>query len=256
MPIINTSFFQTGANTSDATATASQILAPYTAYVASGKVTGTIQTRTQATPSISVSSGGLITATSTQQTGYVSGGTKTATRQLSTQGARTITPGTSNQTIPSGKYLTGTQTILGDSDLVASNIKSGVQIFGVTGTYSGQTGYETTIFFNSGVTVSSGTQLTIPGVQLKSLFGTLGFPASIPSLDNTKTFGEFAIVADIISPSSGFQDGIYGYVTKSAGTTPGGSSGFSTVSLSISGGNTLITITGDLSVFPGFTYMT
>ena len=42
MPIINTSFFQTGANTSDATATASQILAPYTAYVASGKVTGTM----------------------------------------------------------------------------------------------------------------------------------------------------------------------------------------------------------------------
>lgn len=42
MPIINTSFFQTGTNTSDATATASQILAPYTAYVASGKVTGTI----------------------------------------------------------------------------------------------------------------------------------------------------------------------------------------------------------------------
>ena len=40
MPIINTSFFQTGTNTSDATATASQILAPYTAYVASGKVTG------------------------------------------------------------------------------------------------------------------------------------------------------------------------------------------------------------------------
>lgn len=140
MPIINTSFFQTGTNTSDATATASQILAPYTAYVASGKVTGTIQTRTQATPSISVSSGGLITATSTQQTGYVSGGTKTATRQLSTQGAQTITPGTSNQTIPSGKYLTGTQTILGDSDLVASNIKSGVRIFGVTGTYSGSGG--------------------------------------------------------------------------------------------------------------------
>lgn len=216
MPIINTSFFQTGTNTSDATATASQILAPYTAYVASGKVTGTIQS----------------------------------------QGAQTITPGTSNQTIPSGKYLTGTQTILGDSDLVASNIKSGVQIFGVTGTYSGQTGYETTIFFNSGVTVSSGTQLTIPGVQLKSLFGTLGFPESIPSLDNTKTFGEFAIVADIISPSAGFHNGIYGYVTKLAGTTQGGSARGSAVSLSISGGNTLITITGDLSVFPGFTYMT
>ena len=41
MPIINTTYSQSGTNTSDATATASQILSPYTAYVASGKVTGT-----------------------------------------------------------------------------------------------------------------------------------------------------------------------------------------------------------------------
>lgn len=51
--------------------------------------------------------------------------------------AATITPGTTNQTIASGTYLTGTQTIAGDADLVASNIKSGVNIFGVAGTYSG-----------------------------------------------------------------------------------------------------------------------
>lgn len=93
MPIINTTYSQSGTNTSDATATANQILAPYTAYVASGKVTGTIQS----------------------------------------QGAQTITPGTSNQTIPSGKYLTGAQTILGDADLVPENIKSGVNIFNVSG---------------------------------------------------------------------------------------------------------------------------
>lgn len=51
--------------------------------------------------------------------------------------ASTITPGTTNQTIASGTYLTGTQTIAGDAELVASNIKSGVNIFGVTGNYSG-----------------------------------------------------------------------------------------------------------------------
>lgn len=51
--------------------------------------------------------------------------------------AATITPGTTNKTIASGTYLTGAQTIAGDADLVASNIKSGVNIFGVTGTYSG-----------------------------------------------------------------------------------------------------------------------
>lgn len=49
--------------------------------------------------------------------------------------AQTYTPGTSNQTISSGQWLTGAQTISGDADLKAANIKKGVSIFGVTGTY-------------------------------------------------------------------------------------------------------------------------
>lgn len=52
--------------------------------------------------------------------------------------AATYTPGTSNQTISSGYYLTGVQTIKGDSNLVASNIKSGVSIFGVNGIVKSQ----------------------------------------------------------------------------------------------------------------------
>ena len=82
--------------TDDATATASQILSGYTAYVKGKKVTGNI----------------------------------------ASQGAQTITPGTSDKTISSGKYLSGTQTIKGDSNLVAGNIKAGTSIFGVTGTYT------------------------------------------------------------------------------------------------------------------------
>ena len=39
----------------------------------------------------------------------------------------------------SGVYLSGNITVLGSSNLVASNIKSGVNIFGVTGTYTGST---------------------------------------------------------------------------------------------------------------------
>ena len=53
------------------------------------------------------------------------------------QAAQTITPGTSDKTIASGRYLTGTQTIKGDSNLVAANIASGKTIFGVAGTFSG-----------------------------------------------------------------------------------------------------------------------
>lgn len=54
--------------------------------------------------------------------------------------AQTITPSTSDQTISSGQYLSGDQTIKGDSNLLASNIKSGVSIFGVSGSYSGSSG--------------------------------------------------------------------------------------------------------------------
>lgn len=55
-----------------------------------------------------------------------------------TKGAQTYNPTTTDQTISSGLWLTGAQTIKGDANLVASNIKSGVSIFGVNGSYSGQ----------------------------------------------------------------------------------------------------------------------
>lgn len=87
-----------------------------------------ITTSVTHSPSISVSTAGKITATC--------GGTS-ATKQLTTQAAKTVTPGTSGQTaVSSGVYTTGTVTVAGDSDLVASNIKKGVSIFNVTGTYS------------------------------------------------------------------------------------------------------------------------
>lgn len=134
----------------------------------------------QATPTITVNTGGLITASATQSAGYVSAGTKSITKQLTTQAAKTVTPSTSsqtavasgryttgtvtvaaipstyvkptatkgattytpttsNQTIAAGTYCSGAQTIKGDANLVAGNIKSGVSIFGVTGTYAGTT---------------------------------------------------------------------------------------------------------------------
>lgn len=86
-------------DTSDATATASDMLLGKTAYVNDKKITGTITTKE----------------------------------------SQEYTPSTSNQTIEAGVYLNGIQTIKGDANLIAENIKSGVSIFGITGTYTGET---------------------------------------------------------------------------------------------------------------------
>lgn len=51
--------------------------------------------------------------------------------------AATYTPTTSDQTIAANQYLAGAQTVKGDANLVAGNIKKDVQMFGVTGTYEG-----------------------------------------------------------------------------------------------------------------------
>ena len=87
-----------------------------------------------ATPTIQSSSG--IVSASVQTAGYITTGSSTQkTLQLTTKSSQTYTPTTSDQTIASGRWLTGTQTIKGDANLVAGNIKKDVSIFGVTGTY-------------------------------------------------------------------------------------------------------------------------
>lgn len=67
-----------------------------------------VKTTTQATPTISVNSSGLITATAIQSEGYVNAGTISEIKQLTTQATKTITPTKSEQTaVSSGVYTTG-----------------------------------------------------------------------------------------------------------------------------------------------------
>ena len=138
-----------------------------------------------ATPMIDVSAGGLITATTEQEKGYVSGGTKSATQQLTTQGAKTVTPTTTNQTaVASGRYTTGDVVVSGDANLVPENIAEGVSIFGVQGTHSGGGGDREQI------------TITVKGNAFNSFYYTVVSNGSVLG-DSTKTTA--VITADINS---------------------------------------------------------
>lgn len=132
--------------------TAIQNVTPDNGYDGLSKVTvNAMPTATQATPTVSIDSAGKITASATQTAGYVSAGTKTGTKQLTTQAAKTITPSTSSQTaVASGRYTTGAVTVAGDANLKAENIAEGVSIFGVTGTHSGGSGGGGSVVMSSG----------------------------------------------------------------------------------------------------------
>ena len=80
-------------------------------YYASN-VTKSVDTVAQAEPIINIGSDGKINVSVTQTSGYVIAGTKSATKQLTTQGTKTITPTKSSQTaVPSGVYTTGAVTV-------------------------------------------------------------------------------------------------------------------------------------------------
>ncbi|MBE5974366.1 MAG: hypothetical protein E7251_07205 [Paenibacillaceae bacterium] len=60
------------------------------------------------------------------------------TGSIASMGGQTITPGTSQQTVSSsGKYMTGNVVVNGISNLTAANIKKGVNVGGVVGTFEG-----------------------------------------------------------------------------------------------------------------------
>jgi len=116
-----------------------------------GVVTGAVSATKNVSPTISagfvsIGSAGTVTINGSQ------------TLQLSTKSAEVIIPSTTNQTIEAGKYLIGAQTIVGDANLIASNIRRGISIFNVTGTLNSVTLTNNEDFY---ITVPNGTGDTI-----------------------------------------------------------------------------------------------
>lgn len=67
--------------------------------------------------------------------GYHDGSGK-VTQSIATMGAQTVTPGNAQKVVScSGKYMTGNITVPAVSNLIAANIKKGVTVGGVVGTF-------------------------------------------------------------------------------------------------------------------------
>lgn len=91
-----------GSDTYDATATAADILEGKTAYGKKGLIEGTI-------------------------------------KSISNPNNAVVTPGTASKTVINAKYYTPYAiTVKGDANLIPENIKKGVKIFDVIGTYEGE----------------------------------------------------------------------------------------------------------------------
>ncbi|MDY5912564.1 MAG: hypothetical protein SPJ62_11300 [Inconstantimicrobium porci] len=197
--------------TASASPNGAVIVTPDTGKVLSKVTINTIPTTAQATPTIAVSSGGLITVTSKQTEGYVKAGTKRPIKQLEVQDAKTITPSTSSQTAVSAyKFTTGAITVAGDANLTAANIKAGTKIFGITGTHAGQKTEQTKTI---DLSMASGNQIISPdsGKVLSKV--TVNKPSTLIPDNIKKDVNIGGVVGTLESSSSSGGDGAYNIET-------------------------------------------
>lgn len=128
------------ASQTSANATAGQILSGQTAWVNGSKITGSMSNRG------AVSQGLGINGSYTIPAGYHNGSGK-VTQSIPVQGGSTTTPGTANKTIvAANRYVNGNIIVAGSSNLIAGNIKKGINIFGVTGTWEGYVAAATDLY--------------------------------------------------------------------------------------------------------------
>lgn len=97
--------------------------------------------------------------------------------------AAAYTPGTADQIIGANQYLAGPQTIKGDPDLKAENIKSGVNIFGVDGSYegSGSGGLDTSDATAAATDIANGKTAYVNGAKVTGTLRSASRVAYVPS---------------------------------------------------------------------------
>lgn len=166
--------------------TVSKSVTPDSGYDGLSKVTvEAVEVVEQATPSISVNSDGLITASVTQSTGYVKSGNKQSTRQLEKQPARSITPSKSSQTaVVAGRYTTGAVTVepIPDSYVEPVRIVSGESVT-YTPTTSNQVIMEAGTYCTGAQIIKGDANLVSENIKSGvSIFGVSGnYEASTPA---------------------------------------------------------------------------
>lgn len=199
------------------TVTAPSTISGTTASVSTGTNTITLSKTVSVTPNVTTA-------------GYVSSGTAgnssvSLSASVTTKGAATITPTGSSQTIASGTYLTGTQTIeaVTTSNLTAANIVSGVtvkvgtasdddSVASVTGTASGGSGIGTLLTtYTVGSYSTSSTQAT----NMNKSFTVSGYnnydalivETSVNSVTNNRHAATVAWIFLTASTTQGTKDG-------------------------------------------------
>ena len=178
-----TGYYEEGANVISAsalsgatagTAAASHILSGYTAWVNGSKLTGTMTNRGAISHSLAANGSYTVPA------GWHNGSGK-VTQSLATQGAKTVTPNTANQTVCSAnRWTTGNLIVAGNGNLVAGNIRNGITIFGIRGTFTGWVDYSWTYadasnisFYHYGDSITTYWGNTVPSFSnIKSSFKT------------------------------------------------------------------------------------
>ena len=146
--------------------------------------------------------------------------------------AATYTPGTSDQSIASGQYLSGAQTIKGDQNLLAANIKSGVSIFGVAGNYTGSGGAGSGLSMATGTTTSGTIETGLSSIQCvviyKSSVSATGLVQMVWRSDESK--GYYTCCSSYSGYMKSYTVGTNTDSTVSGGTFTWGGSGTSGLS--------------------------